>query len=186
LTVHLNPYFLRINFPHAVLEDDQSSATYDPSSGYLTVTLTKEAKGQEFPDLDLLAKLLASRNVEVSGHPAIEVIASETSLHDESEELVDSFGAISLEQREFLEGAYDVFHTSTNSSTKSQLLKMTGSFLRLWQNLLLHYNCRRRDTMDSWICTQGTLPTLLTQRMMSMSLGTRLKLAYLTNDERKD
>ncbi|OAX36605.1 SHQ1-domain-containing protein [Rhizopogon vinicolor AM-OR11-026] len=105
LTVHLNPYFLRINFPHAVLEDDQSSATYDPSSGYLTITLTKEAKGQEFPDLDLLAKLLAPRNVEVSGHPAIEVIASETSPHDESEELVDSFGAISLEQREFLEAA---------------------------------------------------------------------------------
>jgi protein SHQ1 len=115
LTVHINPYFLRINFPHAVLEDDQSSAAYDPSSGYLTITLTKDAKGQDFPDLDLLAKLLAPRNVEVSRPPAIEVIGSEISLHSESDELVDSFGAISLEeQQEFLEGAYDVFHASTN------------------------------------------------------------------------
>jgi protein SHQ1 len=113
LTVHINPYFLRINFPHAVLEDDQSSATYDPSSGYLTLTLTKETKGQDFPDLDLLAKLL-TRNVDVSRQPAIEVIGSETSLPSESDDLVDSFGAISLEQREFLEGAYDVFHASMN------------------------------------------------------------------------
>lgn len=114
LSVHINPYFLRINFPHAVLEDEQSSATYDAGSGYLTITLTKETKGQEFHDLDLLAKLLAPRNIEVSGPPAIEVIGSETSTRSESEELVDSFGAISLEQREFLEGAYVVFHDPMN------------------------------------------------------------------------
>lgn len=105
LTVHINPYFLRINFPHPVLEDDQSSATYDPSSGYLTVTLTKETKGQEFPDLDLLAKLLAPRHVEASKQPVIEVIGSETSSQSELEELVDLTDAISLEQREILEAA---------------------------------------------------------------------------------
>lgn len=189
MTVHINPYFLRINFPHTVLEDDQSSAAYDPSSGYLTITLTKHAKGQDFPDLDLLAKLLAPRNVEVSRPPAIEVIGSETSLHSESDELVDSFGAISLEgQQEFLEGAYVVFHASTNfiSSAQFQLLKMTGSFPRLWRNPLLRCNCQRRDTMDSWTCTQGILPMLLTQKMMSMNLGMRLKVAYLKNDEQKD
>lgn len=117
MTVHINPYFLRINFPHAVLEDDQSSATYDPSSGYLTITLTKETRGQEFPDLDLLAKLLAPRRVEESRPPAIEVIGSETSLPSEPDELVDSFSAISLEQREFLEGTYDIFHASTDFSS---------------------------------------------------------------------
>lgn len=183
LTVHINPYFLRINFPHSVLEDDQSSATYDPGSGYLTVTLTKEAKGLEFPDLDLLAKLLAPRHVEAPKQPAIEVIGSGTSPQNELEELVDLTGAMSLEQREILEGAYDDFTLQRISSNHFQLLKMTGSFPRLSQIPLLHYNYPRRDTMGSWICTQGTLPTLLTQKMMSMSLGVRLRVAYQKNDE---
>ncbi|KAG8764208.1 hypothetical protein FRC11_000062 [Ceratobasidium sp. 423] len=61
-SVHINPYFLRLNFPHPVLEDDNSSASYDPSSGTLNVRLTKETKGTHFPDLDLLAKLLAPRS----------------------------------------------------------------------------------------------------------------------------
>lgn len=147
LTVHINPYFLRINFPHSVLEDDQSSATYDPSSGYLTVTLTKEVKGQEFPDLDLLAKLLAPRHVEVPKQPAIEVIGSEASSQSELEELVDLTDAISLEQREILEGACDDFMLQPTSSNHFQLLKMTGSFPRLSQNLLLHYSYPQRDTM---------------------------------------
>jgi protein SHQ1 len=45
-----------------VLEDDESSASYDPSSGTLAVRLTKETPGLHFPDLDLLAKLLAPRS----------------------------------------------------------------------------------------------------------------------------
>ncbi|KAF5365617.1 hypothetical protein D9758_003180 [Tetrapyrgos nigripes] len=60
-SLHINPYFLRLNFSHPVIEDDASSAKYDPGSGYLTVTLTKQVKGEEFKDLDLLAKLLAPR-----------------------------------------------------------------------------------------------------------------------------
>ncbi|TFK42945.1 SHQ1 protein-domain-containing protein [Crucibulum laeve] len=74
LTVHINPYFLRLNFSHPLLEDDASSANYDPSTGYLTVTLTKENKGQEFTDLDVLAKLLAPRPSVPA--PIIEVLAS--------------------------------------------------------------------------------------------------------------
>ncbi|KAJ1310308.1 hypothetical protein OPQ81_007047 [Rhizoctonia solani] len=61
-SAHINPYFLRLNFPQPVLEDDDSSASYDPSSGTLTVKLTKETKGSHFPDFDLLAKLLAPRS----------------------------------------------------------------------------------------------------------------------------
>ncbi|KAK0228395.1 SHQ1 protein-domain-containing protein [Armillaria fumosa] len=60
-TLHINPYFLRLNFPHALLEDDKSSATYDGTTGYLTIALTKQTRGQEFRDLDLLTKLLAPR-----------------------------------------------------------------------------------------------------------------------------
>ncbi|CAE6355501.1 unnamed protein product [Rhizoctonia solani] len=79
-SVHINPYFLRLNFPHPVLENDDSSASYDPSSGTLTVKLTKETKGIHFPDLDLLTKLLAPRSAAAlndegrSKGPLIEVL----------------------------------------------------------------------------------------------------------------
>lgn len=61
-SVHVNPYFLRLDFPHSLVQDDDAYASYDPSSGTLTVRLTKVAKGTHFPDLDLLAKLLAPRS----------------------------------------------------------------------------------------------------------------------------
>lgn len=82
------------------MEDETSSAKYDPSSGYLTVTLTKEIKGQVFDDLDLLSKLLAPRpSVQ---QPVIEVIGSS----DLSEEdmLVARTQALSLERQEILKG----------------------------------------------------------------------------------
>ncbi|KAJ7606617.1 SHQ1 protein-domain-containing protein [Roridomyces roridus] len=98
LTIHINPYFLRLNFSHPLLEDDESSAQYDPSSGYMTVTLTKETKGQEFADLDLLAKLLAPRPSKEA--PSIEVIGEQ--YEDEADELVARTNALSLEQEEIL------------------------------------------------------------------------------------
>ncbi|KAG8998689.1 hypothetical protein FRB94_004655 [Tulasnella sp. JGI-2019a] len=62
-SIHINPYFLRLHLPGNVLEDDESSAKYDPGSGYLIVTLTKEHKGEDFRDLDMLAKLLVPPGV---------------------------------------------------------------------------------------------------------------------------
>lgn len=104
--MHIHPYFLRLNFSNAVLEDDDSSANYEPSSGYLTVTLTKAQKGLEFQDLDLLAKLLAPR--PVVNQPVIEVISTEDSadnVDEEGDDLVASIQELSIEQREILEGA---------------------------------------------------------------------------------
>lgn len=105
-TVHINPYFLRLNFSHAVLEDDTSLARYDPGSGYLTVTLTKETKGQVFEDLDLLAKLLAPRPAEPRDEaPLIEVLdSSGVSNTTEEEDLVSATQNLSLGQHEILEG----------------------------------------------------------------------------------
>ncbi|TFK27328.1 SHQ1-domain-containing protein, partial [Coprinopsis marcescibilis] len=87
LSVHVNPYYLRLNFPHNVMEDDVSSAKYDPGAGYLTITLTKETRGQNFEDLDLLAKLLAPRPTKIT--PSIEVLASAEAEDDLSEKLED-------------------------------------------------------------------------------------------------
>ncbi|KAI0255359.1 SHQ1 protein-domain-containing protein [Lactifluus subvellereus] len=76
LSLHVAPYFLRLNFPASLVEDDQSSAVYDPASGYLTLTLTKLNRGENFPDLDLLGKLLAPPAQSTPHRPTIEVLAS--------------------------------------------------------------------------------------------------------------
>ncbi|KAI0664996.1 SHQ1-domain-containing protein [Cubamyces menziesii] len=106
-SVHINPYFLRLNFSHPLTEDDASSAVYDPSTGYLTVTLTKEVPGQEFKDLDLLAKLLAPRpSKSTPAEPVIEVLDSqEADSVDADEELATRTQNLSLEQQEILEAA---------------------------------------------------------------------------------
>ncbi|KAG8933733.1 hypothetical protein FRC03_010282 [Tulasnella sp. 419] len=57
--VHIHPYFLRLNFPADVSEEEDSFARYDPSTGNLTVRLMKVVKGKNFDGLDLLANLLA-------------------------------------------------------------------------------------------------------------------------------
>ncbi|KAF8531649.1 SHQ1-domain-containing protein [Gautieria morchelliformis] len=95
-SLHINPYFLTLHLPHAVLEDENSSALYDPSSGYLNVTLTKEVPGQEFEDLDLLSKLLTPRSDHRNEqHPVIEVIDSKD---DEIALLTENTERLSLEQ----------------------------------------------------------------------------------------
>ncbi|CDO70721.1 hypothetical protein BN946_scf184798.g36 [Trametes cinnabarina] len=106
-SVHINPYFLRLNFPHPLVEDDASSAVYDPSTGYLTVTLTKETPGQEFKDLDLLAKLLAPRPSKTAPPvPVIEVLDStDADLGDTDNDLVTRTQELTLEQQEILEAA---------------------------------------------------------------------------------
>ncbi|KAF8682436.1 SHQ1 protein [Rhizoctonia solani] len=101
-SAHINPYFLRLNFPYPVLEDDDSSASYDPSSGTLTVRLTKETKGLHFPDLDLLTKLLAPRSAAALNDegrtkgPLIEVLDSRSP--DQLAEELDDKLRLDLEQ----------------------------------------------------------------------------------------
>ena len=97
-SLHVNPYFLRLTFSSNVIEDDTSSANYDPSDGILTVTLSKETKGEHFADLDLLAKLLAPRSTEPTSRPQVEV------LHSEVDDLASRTRELHLERDQFLEG----------------------------------------------------------------------------------
>lgn len=91
-----------------MLEDDASSAVYDPGTGYLTVTLTKEVPGQDFKDLDLLAKLLAPRLLkQEQTHPVVEVLDSqETPTSDGAEDLVGLTQELTIDQGEILEGMW--------------------------------------------------------------------------------
>ncbi|KAF7965002.1 hypothetical protein HWV62_1154 [Athelia sp. TMB] len=128
LTVHINPYFLRLNFSGHLLEDDASSARYDPGSGYLTVTLTKEAPGEIFRDLDLLAKLLAPRPSAPTA-PAIEVLKS-SDVEGQNEtidnDLAERTEGLSLdrEREEILHAAENDWHLPQESEplrTSSQV-----------------------------------------------------------------
>lgn len=102
-TLHINPYYLRLNFPHLLHEDDDASAQYDLASGFLTVTLTKAVPGQHFEDLDLLAKLLAPRKTEQG--PLIEVLDSDPNITTDEDELVARASGLSLDHEEILEAA---------------------------------------------------------------------------------
>jgi protein SHQ1 len=99
LSLHVSPYFLRLNFPASLIEDDQSSAVYDPASGYLTLTLTKLHREENFPDLDLLGKLLAppAQNPQPL-KPTIEVLASQEHSPD------DTLKPTAAEHNEILQG----------------------------------------------------------------------------------
>lgn len=102
LTVHINPYFLRLNFSNRLVEGDDF-ANYDPGSGYLNVTLTKEISGEDFKDLDLLAKLLAPR--PVTCRPTIEVVGSADVSSDESG-LVEKTQNLSLDHEDIVKGRH--------------------------------------------------------------------------------
>lgn len=162
-TVHINPYFLRLNFSNKVLEDDSSSAKYDPGSGHLTVTLTKEVQGQDFKDLDLLAKLLSPKPSENHDKPSIEVIAEDTS-NDDMSDLVDRADKLSLDHEEILEGMIririDVFVLIL-----LQLLRMTGSSHKKFQHLCLICALPFKANTAFLICIQATSDTYPTPRM---------------------
>lgn len=90
-----------------MVEDDNSSALYDPSTGYLTITLAKAVKGQMFADLDLLAKLLAPRSSQPPPAPSIEVLDSAPG-EDGAEELSRQAAGLTLEDKdEILKGGAD-------------------------------------------------------------------------------
>ncbi|BFZ61876.1 hypothetical protein YB2330_002954 [Saitoella coloradoensis] len=55
----LKPYYLRLRFPANLVEDDRAHASYDVSAGVISIKLPKENKGEHFPDLDLISRLLA-------------------------------------------------------------------------------------------------------------------------------
>ncbi|KAF9928246.1 hypothetical protein BGZ67_007086 [Mortierella alpina] len=76
---NLKPYFLRLTFPGNVVDDERAKANYNVAEGDLTVVLPKETPGEDFPDLDMLTKLLvrkADLGEKQIKRPLIEVISS--------------------------------------------------------------------------------------------------------------
>ncbi|KAK1944887.1 Protein SHQ1 [Phytophthora citrophthora] len=86
-TFYCKPYLLKLHFPHAVVDDELAKAVYDPNkdNGTIVVHLPKKEPGQDFPDLDMLTKLLQPQRPPVDMKndnkrktPLIEVLESST------------------------------------------------------------------------------------------------------------
>ncbi|RQM13183.1 hypothetical protein DD237_005609 [Peronospora effusa] len=57
---YCKPYLLKLHFPYEVVDNELAKAVYDPNkeNGTIVVHLLKKEPGQDFPDLDMLTKLL--------------------------------------------------------------------------------------------------------------------------------
>ncbi|KAF8631428.1 hypothetical protein AX17_005105 [Amanita inopinata Kibby_2008] len=154
-TLHINPYFLRLSFPHNVLDDDASSAKYDPTTGYLEIKLTKEVKGLHFEDLDLLARLLAPRPPAAS--PSIQVLSSSTTSVDN--ELAGKTAALTLERQEILDAArndWQLPQVPESPAIETSLQKHYG-FLNMHSGYFKHATHTENEVnelgADAEICT---------------------------------
>lgn len=67
---HLSPYYLRLRFPHDLVDDERAKAEYKAKNESIDIRIPKLNKGQFFEDLDLPTKLLA-RQGDVLGADAI-------------------------------------------------------------------------------------------------------------------
>ncbi|XP_046400316.1 protein SHQ1 homolog [Ischnura elegans] len=84
---HAAPYYLRLNLPGPVEENDGSRASYDADSGDFTIKLGKMVPGQLFPDLDMITTLLAPSGVHVGSSkkfsPEISIVGGDDAQSDE-------------------------------------------------------------------------------------------------------
>jgi protein SHQ1 len=69
LSVFVPPYLLRLTFPAELVDDDSARAEYDPGkeNGTLVVYAPKAKKGEHFPDLDFVTRLLQPAGAGPSG-----------------------------------------------------------------------------------------------------------------------
>ncbi|CAG8753587.1 7855_t:CDS:2, partial [Acaulospora morrowiae] len=64
-------------------DDERVKSSYDVSIGEIVIELPKETPGEEFPDLDLLTKLLAPRKSKILEKPLIEVVGESKGENDD-------------------------------------------------------------------------------------------------------
>lgn len=67
-TFALSPYYLRLRFSGNLVDDDERTETrYVAETSIIEVKVPKETKGEEFTDLDMVSKLLATKSEFKSG-----------------------------------------------------------------------------------------------------------------------
>ncbi|XP_075229566.1 protein SHQ1 homolog [Lycorma delicatula] len=74
-----SPYYLRLHLPGHVEDTDEPTVHYNADMGHFNVVLTKTVPGENFEDLDLIAKFLSPlKNRRVNIKPDIQVLSSST------------------------------------------------------------------------------------------------------------
>lgn len=82
----LPPYYLRLKFPYNCIEDERSHSEFDSKDGVVRIKVAKEIKGQDFPDLDITARLLARTNEsQINSKPLIEELDGDSKILEEGE-----------------------------------------------------------------------------------------------------
>lgn len=73
------PYYLRLNLPGNILDNERAKSSFDSDIGEFTFTYEKENDGEEFPNLDFITTFLQPKTIDVyeSGRK-IEVLTSES------------------------------------------------------------------------------------------------------------
>ncbi|KIJ30310.1 hypothetical protein M422DRAFT_187329 [Sphaerobolus stellatus SS14] len=139
-TLHVNPYFLRLTFPHSLIEDDDSSALYDPGTGYLTVTLTKENLGQDFGDLGLLGRLIAPEQNVREMTSGIEVLDSDEVKVDGVDRLVNDTRKLTLDEERaiFLEAEKNDWRLPQAIPSNTPQVNLSTSLQKTYGFLDLH------------------------------------------------
>ncbi|CAG8696071.1 4465_t:CDS:2, partial [Funneliformis mosseae] len=100
-TFYAKPYYLRLHFPGNLVDDDRVNASYDIAAGEMNIKIPKETPGEEFPDLDLLTKLLAPKSVKKIEKPLIEVIEGDNDddINHENTNELNGLLEMEIEQR---------------------------------------------------------------------------------------
>lgn len=84
-----NPYYLRLNLPGKIEENDASTGSYDCEKGDFSMRFSKINKGEHFENLDMISSLLLPSTQKQVQIPNIEVISnpvtSETDLPKDNE-----------------------------------------------------------------------------------------------------
>lgn len=113
---HLSPYYLRLRFPHEVVDDERATAKYQASDESIHIQLPKLDEGKFFEDLDVPTKLLArvgdlkgaddlSQPEAVKQRPLIEEVGEKKDGNEKSEDIGAEGGAFNWEIEQSSDGA---------------------------------------------------------------------------------
>ncbi|XP_071636950.1 protein SHQ1 homolog isoform X1 [Temnothorax longispinosus] len=86
------PYYLRLQLPGEIEENDSSSGAYDCEKGDFTLRFSKVNKGEHFENLEMITTLLAPSKNKSTVIPNIEVIGNPSAASADMNNAVDGSG----------------------------------------------------------------------------------------------
>ena len=82
---HSKPYFLRLNLPREIEENDEAKAHFDAETNEYVITCSKVNKGEDFQGLDLITNLLQPKGKRGIAQPCIESSGGDETSDSETE-----------------------------------------------------------------------------------------------------